>query len=171
MKEPDAIGREFIDNAIYRLDESTRMIRKSTALLHEEDLWKKPNTASNSIGNLILHLCGNMHQYIVAGIGNTEDIRVRDKEFSDRPDYNIDQILEVLEQKLKQVKRIIRNCSSEELLLERAVQGFELSGIGIILHVVEHYSYHTGQIAFWIKLLKEQDLGFYDGIDLNTKNN
>ena len=52
----------------------------------------------------------------------------------------------------------------------RDVQGFNLSGIGIVMHVVEHLSYHTGQIAFWIKLLKDKDLGFYDGIDLNIKN-
>ena len=64
----------------------------------------------------------------------------------------------------------IRNLSEEDLLKVRSVQGFEHSGTGIIIHVVEHYSYHTGQIAFWTKLLKDKDLGFYAGHDLNKKN-
>jgi len=53
----------------------------------------------------------------------------------------------------------------------RSVQGFSFSGVGVIIHAVEHYSYHTGQIAFWVKQLKEKDLGFYNGTDLNIKNN
>ncbi len=58
----------------------------------------------------------------------------------------------------------------KDLQLVRAMQGFELSGIGITMHVVEYYSYHTGQIAFYTKLLKEKDLGFYANLDLNVKN-
>jgi len=71
---------------------------------------------------------------------------------------------------MEQAKSSIRNCSPEALLKIREVQGFRLSGTGIIIHVVEHLSYHTGQIAFWTKILKDKDLGFYDGMDLNTKN-
>ena len=52
-----------------------------------------------------------------------------------------------------------------------SVQGFQLSGIGIVVHVVEHYSYHTGQISFWTKQLKNKDLRFYAGLDLNVQNN
>ena len=57
-----------------------------------------------------------------------------------------------------------------ELLRSRTVQGFQLSGIGIVVHVTEHYSYHTGQIAFWTKQLKNKDLGFWEGKDLNAHN-
>ena len=52
----------------------------------------------------------------------------------------------------------------------RSVQGFNFSGIGILVHVVEHLSYHTGQIAFYTKQLKNEQLGFYGDIDLNVKN-
>lgn len=64
---------------------------------------------------------------------------------------------------------MIQNISDEELLRVRAVQAYEFSGAGNIIHVVEHYSYHTGQIAFWTKLLKNKDLGFFAGVDLNQK--
>jgi hypothetical protein len=71
---------------------------------------------------------------------------------------------------VEEAKSVIQNVSSNELLRKRQVQGFYHSGIGIIVHVTEHYSYHTGQIIFWTKLLKNRDLGFYAGIDLNVKN-
>ena len=65
---------------------------------------------------------------------------------------------------------VIESADEKRLLKVYSAQGFDLSGIGIIIHVTEHYSYHTGQIAFWIKQLKDKDLGFYSGVNLNVKN-
>lgn len=65
---------------------------------------------------------------------------------------------------------VIENLDEPALIKSYSVQGFNLSGIGIIIHVTEHYSYHTGQIAFWIKILKNKGLGFYSNVDLNIKN-
>ncbi|MCB0457318.1 MAG: DinB family protein [Flavobacteriaceae bacterium] len=168
--ENNQFSANFKENALYRLDESTRMIEKSLVEITEEELWLKPNGVLNSIGNLMLHLCGNMTQYVVSSLGNIPDLRNRGEEFSLDGGFS----KEVLEQQLKttvnRVKETILRASDAELLRERNVQGFSLSGIGIVLHVVEHYSYHTGQIAFWVKLLKNKSLGFYDGLDLNIKN-
>ena len=69
-----------------------------------------------------------------------------------------------------EAKQVIRTVEVDQLERVRPVQGFEFSGVGIIMHVVEHLSYHTGQIAFWAKYLKQVDLGFYADFDLNTKN-
>lgn len=168
--EYNNLHREIIENALHRLDESTRMIRTSFDKLSEQDIWKKPNTSSNSVGNLMLHLCGNMHQYIISSLGNTPDIREREKEFSTDSGYTSEELLALLEEKVERVKEVISSCSAEDMLLKREVQGFNLSGLGIIIHVVEHYSYHTGQIAFWTKILNDQDLDFYRGVDLNSKN-
>lgn len=170
MKEANKLRQEIADNAIYRLNEGTRMISSSLLLLNEKDIWKKPNASSNSIGNLILHLCGNMHQYIIAALGDAPDIRERDSEFSADPGFTARELITMLKKKVELVKETIAPCTIENMLKTREVQGFNLSGIGIILHVVEHYSYHTGQIAYWTKILKDQDLGFYDGIDLTKKN-
>ncbi|MEP1019080.1 DinB family protein, partial [Maribacter dokdonensis] len=84
--------------------------------------------------------------------------------------YTKEELLKKLDDVLDSAKRIIFDASTAQLVQKRSVQGFSFSGIGIILHVVEHYSYHTGQIAFWVKQLKNKDLGFYDGVDLNIKN-
>ncbi|HMB63627.1 MAG TPA: DinB family protein [Eudoraea sp.] len=169
MKE-STFQKEFKAQASFRLDESTRMIVKTFKALDEADIWRKPNPSSNSIGNLILHLCGNISQYAISSLGGTDDFRNREEEFSAAPGYSRDELLERLLQVVDRAKTVISNCSGEELLRSRQVQGFTMSGIGIIVHVVEHYSYHTGQIAFWTKLLKDKDLGFYEGEDLNIKN-
>jgi uncharacterized damage-inducible protein DinB len=162
----DKFQAEFIENTIYRLDESTRMITKSFAELSEADIWLKPNHSSNSIGNLILHLCGNIRQYAIAPLGNKPDTRMRDEEFTTEGGFSKVELLTKLVEMVEITKATILNATTEQLTKKRIVQGFNFSGIGVIIHVVEHYSYHTGQIAFWTKLLKDKSLGFYEGIDL-----
>ena len=165
------IIQEFNEQIIYRLDESLRMITISFDQLNEEDVWKRFNESSNSIGNLILHLCGNITQYGIASLGNTKDQRDRDAEFEANEGYSKKELLSKLTAAIVEAKNILSACSVSELMRKREVQGFTFSGIGIAIHVTEHLSYHTGQIAFWTKQLKNKDLGFYDGIDLNIKNN
>ena len=162
--------QDFKQNTIFRIDESMRMITKSLEITDESDIWKKPNSSSNSIGNLILHLCGNITQYIIASLGSKPDIRERDLEFSITGGVTKKNLLSSLIEVIEESKNVIASASKEELMRIREVQGFKLSGIGVVIHVVEHLSYHTGQIAYWVKLLKDRDLGFYDGFDLNTIN-
>ncbi|WP_394748755.1 DinB family protein [Spongiimicrobium salis] len=164
------IQDEIIANALYRFDESTRMIKISLALLSEEEVWQKPNGSLNSVANLLLHLCGNITQYAIASLGEKEDLRERDLEFSTTSGYTKDQLWQQLEATVSEAKNVIKAATTQQLQKKREVQGFYFSGIGILMHVVEHYSYHTGQIAFWTKLLKEKDLRFYDGMDLSIKN-
>ncbi|MGY3793072.1 DinB family protein [uncultured Aquimarina sp.] len=165
------IIQDFKEQIIYRLDESVRMITISFDQLSEEDIWKRFNESSNSIGNLILHLCGNITQYAISSLGNLEDNRDRDAEFSITDGLSKSELLTKLTATITKAKKIINTCSTAEYQRKREVQGFNFSGIGIAIHVTEHLSYHTGQIAFWTKQLKNKDLGFYDGMDLNIKNN
>ncbi|GMN05276.1 hypothetical protein MTsPCn5_06640 [Croceitalea sp. MTPC5] len=166
--ESDVI-KEFVENAIYRLDESTRMISIAFDTLNEEEIWQRPNESSNSVGNLILHLCGNITQYAISSLGEVEDVRDRDSEFKTTLGLTKKELLKKLLNTVSAAKSTIENMTLEQWLKKREVQGFYFSGIGVVLHVVEHYSYHTGQIAFWAKQLKNKQLGFYDGHDLNIK--
>lgn len=170
MDKEARLVEELVKNALYRMDENTRMIKQSFYEISEEQLWQKPNASLNSIANLVLHLCGNITQYIISSLGENEDIRQRDAEFSASGGYTKTEILKKLEDTVDTAKRVIFDANPEQLVRLRSVQGFSFSGVGVIIHAVEHYSYHTGQIAFWVKLLKEKDLGFYDGMDLNVKN-
>lgn len=170
MTNEDKLVEELVKNALFRIDESTRMIQKSLTNISEEEFWQKPNASLNSIGNLILHLCGNITQYIISSLGETEDLRNRDHEFSAKETATKKETLKQLEQTVDIAKRVVFDTDISNLLKVRSVQGFTFSGVGVIVHAVEHYSYHTGQIAFWVKQLKNEDLGFYDGIDLKIKN-
>lgn len=164
------VVQELVRQAIFRMDESSRMIKIALGTISDEEIWKRPNESSNSIGNLILHLCGNISQYAISSLGEKKDKRERDKEFSTRGEQGKSELLNKLLHTVKAAKETMKSATIEQLLRQREVQGFQMSGIGVVMHVVEHYSYHTGQIAFWTKQLKNKDLGFYDGLDLNLTN-
>lgn len=164
------VEQEFISQAVFRMEENTPRIRKCLLLLDDKEVWQKPNSEMNSIGNLVLHLCGNITQYIISSLGNNPDNRIRDLEFSATGGLTRDELKDKITDTVTKAVAVMMQTTGEELTKVRMVQGFQLSGIGIIMHVVEHYSYHTGQIAFWTKQLKQKDLGFYKGVDLNVKN-
>ncbi len=168
MRSPEI--QEFATQIARYMEMNTPRIEKALAELTEAELWQRPNAQSNSVGNLLLHLCGNITQYVLSSLGSQPDQRVRDTEFAAEGGGNKAELLEKLSGIVRQAAQIIRNTSQEEMLRERTVQGFQMSGIAIAIHVCEHYSYHTGQIAFWVKLLKNKDLGFYAGVNLNAKN-
>ncbi|RRQ48508.1 DUF1572 domain-containing protein [Maribacter algicola] len=170
MDKEAQLIEELVKNALFRMDESTRMIKKSLGNVTDNEIWKKPNDSLNSIGNLILHLCGNMTQYIISSLGEVDDVRNRDAEFQTKDGLTKEELIKKLENTVDDAKRVIFDTKPEQMVKIRSVQGFSFSGVGVILHAVEHFSYHTGQIAFWVKLLRDKDLGFYDGMDLNTKN-
>ncbi|MEM7104048.1 MAG: DinB family protein [Bacteroidota bacterium] len=159
---------EFISQALFRFNESYPRIEKCLNKLTEEEVWKRPNNNSNSIGNLMLHLCGNITQYIMHGLDGQPDIRERDREFEARRGYSKTALLDKLKSVTDTAATIIGSATEDNLNRPRIVQGFDLTGTGIILHVVEHFSYHTGQITFWTKMLKDVDLGYYADLDLNV---
>jgi len=166
----DQVTQQFIEQSIFRMEESSSRIRKCLDQLTEDEVWKRPNPSSNSVGNLLLHLCGNITQYILSSLGNREDKRTRDEEFAAKGGYQKEELWKKLQTTVNEAVSIIRKMDTTQITEVHSVQGFSLSGVGIIVHVVEHYSYHTGQIAFWTKQLKDKDLGFYAGVDLNKKN-
>lgn len=168
--EKNLVFASMIDAAINHIEENTHRIEKCLHLLNTAEIWKKPNPAANSIGNLVLHLCGNITQYIISSIGGVPDVRNRNQEFLLAGTLNKDQLLEELYNTVAKATLVIKEVTEEELLRKRMVQGFNLNGVEIIMHVTEHYSYHTGQIALLTKLTKAIDLGFYAGQDLNQKN-
>lgn len=170
MNRDTELARELKANTIFRIDENLRMVKKSLDMISEEDLWQRPNAASNSIGNILVHLKGNITQYILSGLDGREDLRQRDEEFARTGGDTKSVLIDKLDSLLREVKSIINGLTEEQLIRHYAVQGFDLSGAGILLHVVEHFSYHTGQIAYWVKQLKNKGLNFYEGIDLNKKN-
>lgn len=161
---------EFVSNSVYRIDESVRMLKICMERLDTRSFWERPNPASNSVGNLLLHLSGNMRQYVISGLGGAPDTRDRDAEFAQGSGQDPAVVWELFLGTVAEVRAVIQGASEADLLNKKWVQGFHLSGLGMVLHAVEHLSYHTGQIAWAVKAAQGRDLGFYDGTDLNLKN-
>lgn len=165
----NGMGPEFREQIRFRMEESRNRIRICLSELSEEELWKRPNASSNSVGNLILHLIGNITQWVRSSLGKEPDLRERDSEFSALGGSTKSQLLDRFDATLDAALETIRTTDDATLTEMRSVQGFRHSGIGILVHVAEHLSYHTGQIGFWTKMLKDKDLGYYRGVDLNRK--
>lgn len=151
-------------------DESFPRIAQCLNSLSDSEVWKKPNANSNSIGNLVLHLDGNIRQWLLSGIGNQGDKRIRDLEFSEKGPIPKKLLLDKLNQLEIDCKSVFNNITKEDLIIEKNIQGFKTNVTSILIHITEHLSYHTGQIAFYTKLLKNIDLKFYGDLDLNVHN-
>ncbi len=164
------LSLDFTTQAIKRINQSTEKITACLQQLEEKDVWLSPNENLNSIGNLILHLCGNIRQHIISALGGEKDMRTRDLEFSTRGGPGKSELIAKLQDTAGEATKVIARMGEEELLKKRIAQGVSHSGVDSIVHVTEHYSYHAGQIIFLTKLFKNIDLAFYAGIDLNRHN-
>ena len=166
----DTLISEFKDHAVLRMQESADKIRGCLNLLDEDAFWFQPNEQSNSPDQLLRHLKGNITQYIISGLGDAPDLRNRDAEFIPGRNRDRNRVESAFFEAISAAIEMIGSANAEDLTKIRRVQGFAFSGIGIILHVVEHLSYHTGQFAYLTKLNKNVDLGFYRDFDLNQTN-
>jgi uncharacterized damage-inducible protein DinB len=137
-------------------------IERCVTLLTDEQIWWRANPASNSIGNLLLHLSGNVRQWIVVGLGRAVDSRDRDAEFARRDVIPRDELLTLLRDTLREADQTLASFDDEQLLDGFKIQGLEVSALEAIMHVVEHFSMHTGQIILLAKMFAEVDLEFYD---------
>ncbi len=139
---------------------SLPLIVKSLQQLSEEEIWWRPNPESNSAGNLVLHLCGNMRQWIISGLGGTEDRRQRDLEFAERGPIPRAVLVSQLRRTVREACRVLAKLSDDSLLREYKIQGYRVAGLDAVFHVAEHFGYHTGQIIYITKLKRAKDLKF-----------
>lgn len=159
----DGITESFLAvSSRFLSSEYVPKIRKCVERLSDEDIWWRPNDESNSVGNLILHLSGNVRQWIISGIGGADDRRERQKEFDRREGVSKAELLQLLSSTLEETEDVLRKVTAESLLERRTIQGGDVSVLEAIYHVVEHFAMHTGQIAYITKLRTAGDLGFYE---------
>jgi uncharacterized damage-inducible protein DinB len=136
-------------------------LRACLTRLSEAEAWWRPNEKSNSVGNLILHLCGNITQWVIHGVGGAADARNRPAEFAARESCSKAELLQKLESTLAAVDTVLANLPVAKLAEPRLIQGFNVTVLGAIFHVVEHFSYHTGQIIYITKMRTGEDLKFW----------
>lgn len=137
-------------------------IERCVNLLTDEQIWWRPNPESNSVGNLLLHLAGNVRQWIVCGLGGAVDFRERQQEFDQRSVIPGEELLSKLKNTLAEVDTVLAGVDGVSLLQRRTIQGCDVMVLDAIYHVVEHFSMHAGQIILLAKAFTNNDLKFYD---------
>jgi uncharacterized damage-inducible protein DinB len=155
------IDRLFLECSIRRLAELAPRIETCLGKLTPEQVWVRGGENENAIGNLVLHLCGNMRQWIIAGVGGRPDTRDRDGEFAARGGGTTPELIARLNETVDEATAVIAGLAPERLAEQVVIQGYRVSVLEAIYHVVEHFSMHTGQILFATKMLTGSDLGFY----------
>ena len=151
----------FLDCSVRRLRQTAGRIEDCLGRLTDEEIWARQTENENSVANLVLHLSGNVRQWIIGGVGGQPDIRERDTEFAARGGAAKADLAKLLRDTVENAAKVIETLPAGQLPEEITVQGYNLSVLEAIYHVVEHFSGHTGQIIFATKLLTGEDLGYY----------
>lgn len=156
------IGNLFLRFSSAKLEQMTGFLTSCMRRLSDEQVWERHGAHENAVGNLILHLCGNMRQWIMHGVGGAADVRVREEEFSADGGMTVAELVRLFEQTVREARGVIDSLPPERLVDRTAPQGREVTKLEAIYQVVGHVQQHVGQII----LLTKQMCG--TGLDLTT---
>lgn len=157
------IGQQFIDRSRSFLDDEYRTkIRRAVEALPQEVIWWRPHEHSNAVGNLLLHLAGNARQWIVAGVGQTTDIRDRASEFSASEGMDATELLAQLDVVLDDAVAVLARLRPADLATRLHVQTRDVSVMDAIYQVVQHFALHLGQIILIAKERAPGAVRFYE---------
>ena len=156
---------DFLTSAADKLAENLDRIETCLAELTPDSLWARDSENENAVGNLLLHLEGNVRQWILSGIGAVPDERDRSGEFSARTGANASVLFAKLRGTVGEAVALIRSLPHRRLVEEVSIQGYDTTVLSAIFHVVEHFSGHTYQIILLTKRFTRKDLGFYSYLD------
>ena len=161
-----SIAASFLERSRYYLcREYPTKIRAAVEAMPGDRLWWRPNEQTNSVGNLLLHLSGNVRQWIVSGVGGHPDVRKRNMEFAARGGATAADMLAGLDATLREADEVLRALLPSELLERRSIQGRDTTVLEAVYHVVEHFAGHTGQIIWVAKMSTPGAVRFYDDGD------
>ncbi|HEX8559633.1 MAG TPA: DinB family protein [Pyrinomonadaceae bacterium] len=156
-------GRAFIEESRRHLAaDYLPKVERCLERLTDEQVWWRAGEHANSVGNLLLHLEGNLRQWVVCGAGGGEDLRVRESEFAARGRLTREELLAKLRAAVADADEALARLDPAALLERRRVQGLDVTLLAAVFHAVEHFSMHTGQVILLTKMLAGGDLGFYD---------
>ena len=158
------VSTAFVAASRKSLDQWLGRIEKCLDQLTEEQIWWRGQENSNAVGNLVLHLSGNVRQWIIAGVGGEKDVRDRDSEFAQREALPIAELRKRLREAVQEADAVLAKLKPEDLLPSRHIQVYDVTVLEAIHHVTEHFALHAGQIIYATKLMTGEDLGFYKNL-------
>jgi uncharacterized damage-inducible protein DinB len=147
----------FLDHSTTKMKRMAGYVSTCLGMLSQEQVWQRSSENVNSVGNLVLHLCGNIRQWVGFGIAGKEDIRQRDAEFAAK-DGPQAEIAALFEKTIADAVETIANVPAERLVERIVPQGKEVSVLDAIYQVTGHLQEHAGQIVFVTKQMTGRDL-------------
>jgi uncharacterized damage-inducible protein DinB len=153
--------RVLLDFAAAKLTQLGGRIGDCLGRLSDEQIWERAGENANAVGNLVLHLCGNVRQWIIAGVGGVPDVRRRPEEFAARGGPAGGELAARLQATIAEAVAVLEQVTAERLTERLVIQGYDVTVLEAVLHVVEHFAQHTGQIIFATKMITGADLGYY----------
>ena len=164
------VSARFLDFSRRKLlEQYWPRLRKCVESLTDEQLWWRPNSASNSVGNLLLHLNGNVRQWLVTSFNRQEDRRDRPSEFDAPESLPVSVLLERLDATMQEASEVLARLTEADLLAPYEIQGYHIRGLDAVYQVVEHFGLHYGQIVYITKNLVGEDLGFYSELKITRR--
>ncbi len=161
------------DAAAYLEETYLPRLVRALETLPEGDLWWRPHEGVISFGTILLHLEGNVRQWILSGLGGAQDRRERAAEFAASDGPGARELIDRLAATVREACGMIRGLGQKELEHRYSIQGDEVRGLYALSHVVEHFSWHTGQ-AVWIAKARagaRHGVAFYDEAKVNAGRN
>ena len=157
------LAREFLARSRFYLNEEYRTkMRRAVMAIPAEAVWRRPNEESNSVGNLLVHLAGNVRQWIVSGVGGAVDTRDRGAEFAARSGPGAEELLRRLDGVLTEADAVIARLTPEDLVQRRTIQGRDVTVMAAVYSAVQHFSTHLGQIIMIAKETVPGSIRFYE---------
>lgn len=120
--------------------------------LDDGQVWWRPREPLNSIGNLLLHVCGNVRQWVVSAVGGAADVRDRPQEFAERGPISRDELLRRFDALVAEADAVLAQTAPDQLLAPRRVQGFHETVLSAIFSCLTHLSGHTQEIIYATRL-------------------
>lgn len=157
---PKEISDPFCKCSIDLLDQSMIKIRHCMKQLSAEQVWWRPDASINSIGNLCLHLAGNLKQWGIMGLTDFPDQRQRESEFSADVRIESSELLRDLESVVAQAIELWRSVTEDELMQKTTIQGFEVTWMQALSHTSSHFVGHTHQIIMLTRMQLGDDYRF-----------
>jgi uncharacterized damage-inducible protein DinB len=156
-----SVTETFTRFAAIKMRQLLHRIEVCVEKLDDDQLWLRREANSNAIGNLCLHLNGNVRQWILHGVAGQPDMRKRDEEFAARGGIERAELMALLRGTVEEACAVIESLEEEDLLRIVRPQNYEVCAMEAVFHVVEHFAQHTGQIIFAMKVMTGEDPGFY----------
>ena len=147
-----SVGKVYLAGGRRRLAACLDRIRHCLQQLDDKQVWWRPNESLNSIANLLLHLSGNLRQWIVAGVGGAPDSRNRPEEFAQREPIPKVELWRRLEAVVSEADAVLARLTDEQLLEPRRIQGFDETVLSALFDTLAHLNGHTQEIVLMTRL-------------------